>query len=74
MMIAIAMEYGRAWGGIVPGAAQLAADLMKDDPATFKAGYSRGSALLTALEAFEVDPESALAADVEDALDARLAS
>lgn len=69
-MLDIAIDYGRAWGGIAAGAAAFARDLMRDDPATFKRGYSRDSALLTAFEAFDLEPDSATADAIRDAVPA----
>lgn len=70
-MLDIAIDYGRSCGGIVPGAVTFAQDLMRDDPATFKRGYSFDSALLTACEAFDVtDP--ATRQEIRDRLGDRL--
>jgi len=56
-MLPIAIDYGRAEGGIIPGAVAMAQDLMRGDEATFKRGYSGINALLAASDAFDLSED-----------------
>jgi hypothetical protein len=64
-MTTIVEDYLRKNGGRkVDAAAELAADLMRGDPAEFKLGYSIGNALLAVIEHYNLSPrEVALAVE-----------
>jgi len=52
----IAVKYALGYDTIEQAAAAMALDLMRGDPRTFKAGYSRENALLAVKDAFEFFP------------------
>lgn len=59
--ISIAQEYidreGGDEGDVLVAALAFAVDLMRGDPATFKAGYDPASAIITTIEAFAVEDD-----------------
>lgn len=53
-MLAIATRYENTYGVRELAAYAFCKDLMRGDPATFKAGYTRENAILATIEAFEL--------------------
>lgn len=54
MPLPIAQQYLREHGSLDQALNAFAEDLMRGDPATFKAGYSRENAVIATAEAFDV--------------------
>lgn len=55
-MLDIALRYCETHGSARAAIPHFVADLMRGDPATFKAGYTRGNAVIAAAEAFNIEP------------------
>jgi hypothetical protein len=62
MRLTIAEDYVRQYGSERGAIRMFAADLMRGDPASFKAGYTRENAVIATAEAFDLDRDTVDAA------------